>query len=123
MPKFSKKVEELETHFEKWLFILKWLNNLQLRPQPLQNRVFRKIFKLAEIAKFNKMERTQYEESLKHYRDYQNTMDFAVKQAKEEMVLEIIKNGLDKNFSIQQLSDLTELTVEQINEIITDNGW
>ena len=28
MPKFNKKEEELETHFEKWLYVLKNLDKL-----------------------------------------------------------------------------------------------
>ena len=51
LPKFKKELEELNTHFEKWLFVLRWLNRLQDRPKELQERIFRKIFKLARKQK------------------------------------------------------------------------
>jgi predicted transposase/invertase (TIGR01784 family) len=45
LPKFNKaEEEELETHFEKWLFILKNLGDLTSRPQKLQERIFKKGF-------------------------------------------------------------------------------
>lgn len=36
---------------------------------PLTNSDFEKLFQVAEISNFTKVEREVYEESLKHYRD------------------------------------------------------
>ena len=41
----------------------------------LQEKVFEKLFKAAEIAKFNRTELAQYEQSLKYYRDLKNVID------------------------------------------------
>ncbi len=38
---------------------------------------FKKLFEQAEIAKYNEVERRQYEDSLKEYWDYTNTLDTA----------------------------------------------
>jgi hypothetical protein len=77
MPKFSKTEEELQTHFDKWLYVLKNLPNLEKRPAKLQERVFETLFRAAEIAKFSHKEVDAYEESLKGYRDFKNSMDTA----------------------------------------------
>ena len=69
MPKFIKTEEELKTKFDKWLYVLKHLPDLQDRPKALQERIFEKLFKTAEIAKFTQKERLEYEDSLKYYRD------------------------------------------------------
>ncbi|MFV0346942.1 MAG: Rpn family recombination-promoting nuclease/putative transposase, partial [Bacteroidales bacterium] len=53
LPKFTKQEHELETMRDKWLFTLKNLVYLQERPRALQERVFEKIFEIAEVAKFN----------------------------------------------------------------------
>ncbi len=68
LPKFQKTEVELETLFDKWLYVLKHLENLKDRPRALQERVFDRLFLAAEIAKFKPEEREAYEESLKHYR-------------------------------------------------------
>nr|WP_246540596.1 Rpn family recombination-promoting nuclease/putative transposase [sulfur-oxidizing endosymbiont of Gigantopelta aegis] len=40
MPKFKKTEAELENHFEKWLYILKNLENFTSRPQKLQEKKY-----------------------------------------------------------------------------------
>ena len=84
MPKFNKTEEELDGMFEKWLFVLRNLSRLLERPQALQERVFTKLFEAAEIAKFTKTEYEAYEESLKVYRDWQNTIRTAINKGLEE---------------------------------------
>jgi len=44
MPKFTKTIDELETHFDKWLYVLKNLENLIDRPAKLRERVFKQAF-------------------------------------------------------------------------------
>ena len=65
------------TMFDKWMFVLRNLSSLFERPKALQERVFEKLFKQAEIAKYDDIERRQYEASLKEYWDYTSTMDTA----------------------------------------------
>lgn len=70
MPKFNKKEEELNSMFDKWLFVLRNLSRLMERPRALQERIFTKLFEAAEIAKFTKEQYEAYEDSLKVYRDW-----------------------------------------------------
>ena len=65
MPKFNKTEAELETMFDKWMFVLRNLSVLMERPAALQERVFERLFKSAEIAGFSKQELFEYEDSLK----------------------------------------------------------
>ena len=84
MPKFNKEIDQLETHFDKWMYVLKNLPRLQNLPPQLQERVFQKIFQVAEIAKMDKSEMVEYEESLKNYRDLFSVIDTAKKEGIEE---------------------------------------
>lgn len=84
MPNFNKSEEELESNFDKWMYVLKQLPNLQRRPQALQERVFQKLFDTAEIAKFTRIEMNTYQESLKHYRDLKNVIDTSFGDGKAE---------------------------------------
>ena len=72
LPKFKKEESELKTHFDKWMYVFTHLSELQNRPKKLQDRVFKKLFEAAEIAKFSPKEREAYEKSLKYYRDIKN---------------------------------------------------
>ena len=62
----------------------------------MQERVFTKLFKAAEIAKFTKEEYDAYEESLKVYRDWKNTIDTAVQKATQKVREEALEEGLEK---------------------------
>lgn len=129
MPKFNKTVEELETKFDKWLFVLKNLNRLQNLPEKLHDQVFEKVFEVAEIAKFTKDEYNSYEGSLKYYRDMKNSLDTAWEQGMEQGIeqgieqgklnekIEIaklaIKNGLDD----KTISQITNLSIAEIEKL------
>ena len=84
MPKFNKREDELETLFDKWLFVLRNLSRLLERPAALQDRIFNRLFETAEISKFTKAQYEAYEDSLKVYRDWKNTINTAHDKGKEE---------------------------------------
>ena len=69
MPKFTKREDELETMFDKWLFALTNLSRLLERPKALQERIFTRLFEQAEIARFTPVERNEYVASKKEYWD------------------------------------------------------
>lgn len=77
MSKFNKSESELETFFEKWMFVLRNLSRLMERPAALQERVFKRLFQVAEIARFTPEKLLEYEESLKVYRDWNSSLDTA----------------------------------------------
>ena len=98
MPKFTKAEAELETLFDKWLYVIRNLASLMERPRALQEKVFQHLFDAAEIAKFDKKERYEYEESLKAYRDLFSVIETAElrgeKRGEEKGRAEGLKEGL-----------------------------
>ncbi|NCD42526.1 MAG: Rpn family recombination-promoting nuclease/putative transposase [Bacteroidia bacterium] len=77
MPKFRKKPEECVTHFERWLYLLRHLSELEDTPAHFDEGIFAKLFGEAEIARFDKKQLMAYDESLKYYRDLKNSVDTA----------------------------------------------
>jgi len=84
LPKFKKKIDELSTNFEKWLFVLKNLHKLNKVPDQLKEERFEKLFAIAEVAHFTREELKSYEDSKKFYRDIKNSMDTAFEEGKVE---------------------------------------
>lgn len=113
MPKFDKEVDELETRFDKWLYLIKNLHKLDRIPEKLKEKIFLKLFETAEIAKFSQQEYQDYENSLKYYRDLINSLD----TAKEERSVEIAKKMLIKEMNISLISEMTGLTEKEIIEL------
>ena len=48
-----------------------------IRPAALRDKIFDRLFQVAEIAKFTPLELKEYEDSLKVYRDLKNSLDHA----------------------------------------------
>ena len=96
MPKFTKTEDELETLFDKWLYAIRNLATLMKRPEALQEKVFTRLFEAAEIAKFDRKERYEYEESLKNYRDWFSVMETSENKGHAKGLKEGEKIGMEK---------------------------
>lgn len=120
MPHFKKAESALQNNFDKWMYVLQQLPNLESRPQALQDRVFQKLFDAAEIARFTPDEKIKYEESLKYYRDLKNVIDTSYVEGKIEGKIEgkleiasqMKKKGMDKNL----IAEITGLSLEEIEK-------
>jgi predicted transposase/invertase (TIGR01784 family) len=122
MPKFEKTLEELETRFDKWLYVLKNLERLHDIPEKLKDRIFRKLFAAAEIAKFTPEEARAYEDSLKVYRDLKNSIDTAREEGREEGIAQVAKNLLRMGQSIVDVSKATGLSLEALDKLQASDG-
>lgn len=121
MPKFNKSESELETMFDKWMFVLRNLSGLMERPAALQERVFERLFKAAEIAGFSKQELYEYEDSLKVFRDWYSVVKTAEKKGFEEgekkKQQEIARNLKTMGLSPDAIIKATGLSSGEIEEI------
>jgi predicted transposase/invertase (TIGR01784 family) len=126
MPKFNKTIDELETRFDKWLFVLRNLNKLERVPDKLREQIFDKLFETAEIAKFTPAQIQSYEDSLKYYRDLKNSLDTAKdegrEEGREERAFEIAKELLKNGINIEIIVHSTGLTKDQIEKINSNKG-
>lgn len=96
MPKFTKSEDELETLFDKWLYVIRNMSSLMERPRTLREKVFQHLFEAAEIARFDKKERYEYEESLKVYRDWFSVMKTAEQKGMARGMEEGMAKGMAK---------------------------
>ena len=133
MPKFTKSLDELESRFDKWLYVIRNLNRLERLPDTLREQVFEQLFDTAEIARFTPDQVRSYEKSLKYYRDMKNSLDTAFDDGKEEGKKEgraegkeegrteekrqVVINGLHQGLEIKVIATLTGLSFKIIEKI------
>ena len=123
--KFNKTENELVTPYDKWLYALKNLSSLNERPAALRDKIFDRLFQVAEIAKFTPVELKEYEDSLKTYRDLKNSLDTAEEKGRVEGRVEgekrkaiaIARNLKSMGMSISDISRATGLQEEEIVSI------
>lgn len=127
MPKFNKTEYELETMFDKWMFVLRNLSRLMERPVALQERVFERLFKAAEIANFDRKELIEYEDSLKNYRDWYSVVSTAeqkgiqkgIQEGEKKKQYEIARNLKSLGIAPDIIAKTTEMTLKEIAELNT----
>jgi predicted transposase/invertase (TIGR01784 family) len=116
MPKFNKSIEQLDTRFDKWLYVLRNLNRLDRIPDKLKEKIFDKLFETAEIARFNPQQIEYYEDSLKNYRDLKNSLDTAREEGEEKgkgIGIEIgIEKGIEKGEERKSFEIIKNLLLE-----------
>ncbi len=143
--KFDKGEDELETDLDKWLYLLKNMSNLLGRPERLRDRIFTKLFDVAELAQLDDKDRTNYIKSMNTERDTYNQIEYARESGREEGLEEghkkghkegeeeglkegraegvkqtsfdIAKRMLEKGIDIGTISELTGLTEKEISEL------
>ena len=123
--KFNKTENELVTPYDKWLYALKNLSSLNERPAALRDKIFDRLFQVAEIAKFTPVELKEYEDSLKTYRDLKNSLDTAEEKGRVEGRVEgekrkaiaIARNLKSMGMSISDISKVTGLQEEEIKAL------
>ena len=129
MPKFMKGEHELESMFDKWMFVIKNLSRLLERPAALQERVFEHMFQAAEISRFSPQELSLYEDSVKAYRDINNAivtarkegmekgMEEGMEKGKQMEKIEIAKKLLGSGLPVDQVVQITGLSAEAIEKL------
>lgn len=133
IPKFHKREDELQTMFDKWMFVLRNLSRLMERPAALQERIFTKLFDQAEIARFDAKDLKDYEDSVNAYRDIINAINTEGKrkyaEGREEgraegraegaeiRTREFARIMLQANEPVDKIMAFTGLTESEIEEL------
>ena len=115
--KFNKREDELKTDLDKWLYLLKNMSTLLERPAALRDRVFGRLFDVAEYARLDDGERKNYVEAMNTARDTYNQIAYACEGSVKKKTIEIAQKMIAKGLDVDTIADYTGLTTEEIAEI------
>ena len=126
LPKFNKKITELETILDKWVYFLKHAQDLTLIPKEFEDiKEFEEAFSIAEQHTWKKEELEVYDYiALKEY-DEVHAIETAIKKGeikgvikgKIEGKIEVAEKLLVANVDIDTIILSTGLTKEQIEQL------
>ncbi len=118
LSRFVKTETELETDLDRWLYVLKNMSRFEKIPVYLRKPIFEKLFSIAEYTNLTKEEKVMYDSSLKYKWDNKNVLDYALKEAREEEQIKIIKNLIVQlGLSDEQAAGITEVSVDLVKKI------
>nr|VFK80496.1 MAG: conserved hypothetical protein (putative transposase or invertase) [Candidatus Kentron sp. SD] len=126
MPLFHKQEHELDNHFDKWVYFLKNLENLEHIPTILNEPIFQKAFRIAELASLSPAQHTDYEKNLLDYWTTKAAFDTAREEGREKGIKEGEEKGRkergkeiaailgQKGLSRKEILEITGLTADEI---------
>ena len=129
LPRFMKSEADCNSFLEYWIYNLVNMNNLKEISFKDRKAIFDKLERLASQANLTEEERARLEEDWKNYNDYFNTIDFAEKEGhakglaegraegEQKKNLENAKKMKDKGYPIVDISDITGLSIEEIEQL------
>ena len=130
LPFFDKSEEECETGFEKWIYVLKYMEVLERLPFTAQKKIFNHLAKLADVRCLSSEEQEKYDESIKAVDDYYSGLYGFYVEGEEKGIakgraegelsksLTIARNLLAMGMSLPQIVKATGLNEEQLKQLL-----
>ena len=130
LPFFDKSEEECETGFEKWIYVLKYMEVLERLPFTAQKKIFNHLAKLADVRCLSSEEQEKYDESIKAVDDYYSGIYGFYVEGEEKGIakgraegelsksLTIARNLLAMGMSLPQIVKATGLNEEQLKQLL-----
>jgi predicted transposase/invertase (TIGR01784 family) len=125
LPKFKKKIEELESDLDMWMYCFCNLPTMNDRPAEIKGTVFDHLFEIVDTNNLTSEEMEGYKKSVAEYTDVRLMMECSLVEGREEGMLqgkrerenEIARNLLKMNFPLTDIAKATGLTFEQIGQL------
>ena len=129
LPFFDKSEEECETGFEKWIYVLKYMEVLERLPFTAQKKIFDHLAKLADVRCLSSEEQEKYDESIKAVDDYYSGLYGSYVEGEEKGIakgraegelskgLTVARNLLAMGMSWSQIMQITGLTEEELKPL------
>ena len=133
LPFFDKSEEECETGFEKWIYVLKYMEVLERLPFTAQKKIFDHLAKLADVRCLSSEEQEKYDESIKAVDDYYSGLYGSYVEGEKKGIakgraearaegelskgLTIARNLLSMGMSWSQIMQATGLTEEELKPL------
>jgi predicted transposase/invertase (TIGR01784 family) len=137
VPRISDTFEQCNSLTEKWVWGLKNISQMKNKSLSELKEEFKKIVELADVATLNEKDRSYYQAEEQRLRDYINTMETSLSTGYEKGVEEGVKAGMkagmekgmekekkeiaikmkEAGISIEDISNITNLTAEEIENL------
>ena len=125
-----KKFGNLTDDRQKWCYAIKNMWRMEESDIPEKYDVFHELYEDCQLSKLTTMEKEEYEKSVLEYEDVQDAMEYhhrigkaegfndGFEKGREEALLQTAKKLLAKGMSIADVSEATDLSEEQIRQLM-----
>ena len=118
IPKFRKKNPNANAKLEQWLWLLAGEEE-KIKMAEEKNKKVKKAVEVLDEMSMSREERERYEAILKAEFNYNTSMYNVREEGRKEGKTEVVKKLLKKNMNIEEIQEITDLTKDEIEEIIS----
>ena len=122
LPKFKvgkEQLQQLTSDLDKWLYFLKYADDLETRPQEFDHdQELRSAFDAANIANLNKREYELYQDSLKVIRDERGRIAFALNKGRQEGLSKGALALSPQGLSIAEIASALSLEISEVEQML-----
>lgn len=118
LEKFRKGFSECIDACERWLYSIKNMHLLHKRPEGVAGTELEDLYREAEMAAWPAEKRILYKKHMGTLNDYGNILEERYEDGMERGRAEVAANMLTAGMDIQQISQLTGFSVEEIRQMI-----
>ena len=116
--KFTLEVDDLQALIEKWVFFIKNAENLDVIPANINDEGLKEAYRDADKHSWKKEELIAYDNASIAEQDVRGKMKFVVDKRNKEIVEKCYLKGIE----IEDISEITGLSIDSIQAIINDIG-
>lgn len=116
LPKFKKKEHELVTVIDKWTYFIKRASKLEVIPSNTDDEGLLAAYEEAKKHNWTKEEYDAYIYAGMRDQDQKGEISAAVKRK----IIAVVKKCLSKGMSVEDIADITDLSIEDVKKIIND---
>ena len=121
--------EECTTFLDCWIYNLKHMETLETMPFEAQHKIFKRLAEIADSKSLTKEEQEKYDNSMMVMWDDYAVYKYAVEKAYKKGYGEGYKIGYEEgrkefalkllahNFPLDEIADLTDLSIEEIKKL------
>jgi len=126
--KFKKEIKDCKTLVDKWIYFIKNAENLDVIPDDITDKGLKEAYHDADQMTWTQKEIELYDYAKMRERDAIEEREKAIKNAVESAVenalvnekIETAKEMINENFSKEQISKITKLSIETIEILINE---
>ena len=117
MPKFNKTIDQLKSSIDPWTYFIKNAENLHLIPENVIDEGLKEAYTEANQQNWTKAELEDYVKASMKEQDEIGRIEFAEKKAEKLKAKKIAKAMKEKGYSIEAITELTDLTKDEIESL------
>jgi predicted transposase/invertase (TIGR01784 family) len=117
LPKFNKTEKELQSLVEKWVYFIKNAENLTVIPPDLDDEGLKLAYTEADRHNWSKKDLEAYSYEGMREADERAEKMFVEQKAELRKQIEMATKAIKRGFENETIADLTDLTIEQIEQL------